>query len=219
MNILLLENDDDFSKIMSSYLLKNNFLVTVVFDGEQAEELIYTNCYDLLLLNINVSIINGLDLAKKLKIEGFTIPIIFITESLSLDDFHKAYAYGANDFIRKPFVLDELLTRIKYIQEHFLIDSNKIISITKQIQFNLSTMSIEKDGETTYLSKKESGILKYFLLNKNRIIGINELIINVWGYEKEPSIATIRTYIKNIRKYLSKDLFETVKGSGYIIKI
>ena len=80
-------------------------------------------------------------------------------------------------------------------------------------------MSIEKETKNISLPKKEAEILKYFLLNKNRIISINELILNIWGYEAEPSIATIRTYIKNIRKHIDKDSFETIKGLGYILKI
>lgn len=81
------------------------------------------------------------------------------------------------------------------------------------------TMSIGKEKETISLPKKEAEILKYFLLNKNRIISINELILNIWGYEAEPSIATIRTYIKNIRKHIDKNSFKTIKGLGYILKI
>lgn len=147
------------------------------------------------------------------------MPIIFISSSVCLDDFKKAYKYGANDFIRKPFSLEELFIRINYIKEKFFIESTKIVKLTDDIKFNFMNMSIEKEHKTIFLPKKEAEILKYFLLNRNRIISINELILNVWGYEAEPSIATIRTYIKNIRKYIDKDSFKTIKGLGYILKI
>lgn len=219
MKILLLENDFVFTEILIPHLEKNNFLVTVAEDGEKAEELIYTHQYDLLILEVDVPKLSGLELAKKLKKQGFKIPIIFLSSSSCVDNFHLAYSYGANDFIRKPFIFDELIVRINYIKEHFLIDTNKIIDIGENIQFNLLTMSITKNGDVNYLTNKEAQILRYFLLNKNRLISTNELVLNVWGYDAEPSIATIRTYIKNIRKHLQKDSFETIKGSGYILKI
>ncbi len=219
MKILLLDNDPVFVDLLIPYLKKNNFLITLVNDGEKAEELIYTQQYDLLVLEVEVPKISGLELAKKLKKQGFTIPIVFLSSSSSIDYFYQAYSYGANDFIRKPFIFDELLVRINYIKEHFLIDTDKIVDLGKNIQFDLMTMSITKNGDVNYLTNKEAQILKYFLLNKNRLISTHELVLNVWGYESEPSIATIRTYIKNIRKHLHKDSFETVKGSGYILKI
>ncbi len=80
-------------------------------------------------------------------------------------------------------------------------------------------MSIIKDLLEVKLPKKEAEIIKYLLLNKNRLISIDELIINIWDYSKEPSIATIRTYIKNIRKILNDSSLETIKGLGYMLKI
>ncbi|WP_375724628.1 response regulator transcription factor [Arcobacter sp. KX21116] len=218
MNILLLEDDIVFADMISEYLIENQFIVTTVYDGEEAEELIYTDTFNLLLFDINVPSIDGLTLANKIKSSGFNIPIIFLSSASGIENLKKAYQYGANDFIKKPFILEEILIRIKYIQRSFFIDSTEIIKISNNITFNLLSISIQKENEIIYLPKKEGKILKYFLLNKNRIISINELIINVWGYDSEPSIATIRTYIKNIRKYLEKDSFETIKGLGYILK-
>ena len=218
MKILLLEDDIVFADMISEYLIENQFIVTTVYDGEEAEELIYTDTFNLLLFDINVPSIDGLTLANKIKSSGFNIPIIFLSSESGIENLKKAYQYGANDFIKKPFILEEILIRIKYIQKCFFIDSTEIIKISNNITFNLLSISVQKDNEIIYLPKKEGKILKYFLLNKNRIISINELIINVWGYDSEPSIATIRTYIKNIRKYLEKDSFETIKGLGYILK-
>lgn len=219
MKILLLEDDIILSEIISEYLIKNNFIVSITYDGYETEQLIYSEQFDLLLLDINVPNISGLSIANKIRSNGLLMPIIFISSSICLDDFKKAYQYGANDFIRKPFSLEELLIRINYIKEKFFIESTKVIKLTNDIKFNFMTMSIGKEKETISLPKKEAEILKYFLLNKNRIISINELILNIWGYEAEPSIATIRTYIKNIRKHIDKNSLKTIKGLGYILKI
>lgn len=219
MKILLLEDDIILAEIISEYLIKNDFIVYTTYDGFEAEELIYSEHFDLLLLDINAPNISGLSITNKIRSNGLLMPIIVLTSSVCLEDLKKAYKYGADDFIRKPFSLEELLIRINYIKEKFFIESIKVVNVTNEIKFNLMTMSIQKKEEIIYLPKKEAEILKYFLFNKNRIISINELILNIWGYDSEPSIATIRTYIKNIRKYIDKDSFETIKGLGYILKI
>lgn len=219
MKILLLEDDIILSEIISEYLEKNNFIVFTVYNGLDAIELTYSKDIDLLILDINVPNINGLEITNKLRKEGYKIPIIFVTSSIHIEDLQKAYKFGGNDFIRKPFSLEELLIRINYIRDNFLINSTEVIKLTDKIKFNLYDMSIQKENETIFLPKKEAEILKFFLLNKNRIISIEELIINIWEYDAEPSISTIRTYIKNIRKYINKESFKTIKGIGYILKI
>jgi DNA-binding response OmpR family regulator len=219
MKILLLEDDIILAEIISEYLIKNDFILYIAYNGEEAEELIYSEQFDLLLLDINVPNISGLSITNKIRCNGLLMPIIVITSSVCLEDLKKAYKYGADDFIRKPFSLEELLIRINYIKEKFFIESIKVVNLTNEIKFNLMTMSIQKKEEIIYLPKKEAEILKYFLFNKNRIISINELVLNIWGYDTEPSIATIRTYIKNIRKYIDKDSFKTIKGLGYILEI
>lgn len=219
MKILLVEDDIIMADIISEYLIQKNFIIINAYNGEQAEELIYSNIYDIILMDINIPRINGLEIAKKMKELGYKIPIIFISNSFSIEEFNQAYLYGANDFLRKPFILDELLVRIFYIKEHFLIESNEGLTITKDIIFNFVNMSIERNNKIFFIPKKEAEVLRYLLLNKNRVISINELILNIWGYDDNPSISTIRTYIKNIRKYINKEILVTVKGLGYILKI
>jgi DNA-binding response OmpR family regulator len=219
MKLLLLEIDPELAEITNNYLVDNNFLVTTISDGEEAENLIYSNNYDLLVLSISQSSINALDIAKRMTENNLIIPTVFLSDSKTIDELQKAYHFGAKDFIRKPFLLEELLIRIDYIKKDLFIDSSKLMYITDSITFNSLNMSICKDDKELFLPKKESEVLKYFLLNKNRIISIEELILQVWGYEGEPSISTIRTYIKNIRKNINKESIQTIKGLGYIFII
>lgn len=217
--ILLLEDDGILSELIKEYLESNSCYVKAVFTADDAEEELYSAKYDLLLFDINLPLFSGLEVLKKIRLDKIFTPIIFMTASNNFKDFEEAYTLGANDFIRKPFELKELLIRIKYIKKIFLIQSSNIITIDENIKFDLLNMCIIKNDLRVKLPKKESEIIKYFLLNKNRIITIDELIINIWDYSKEPSIATIRTYIKNIRKNLNHDYLETVKGLGYMLKI
>ncbi len=217
MKILLLEDDLMLSDILKEYLEVHFYSVFQVFTGNEANEMLYNQKFDLLLFDINVPETNGLNIFEKFKNLGFTTPIIFMTASTNFQEFEEAYRIGANDFLRKPFNLEELKIRIEYIERTILMHSTKLLNIDKKVNFDLLNMCLIKNNIKIILPKKEAEIIKYFLLNKNRIISVDELVINIWEYASEPSIATVRTYIKNIRKNLNN--LSTIKGLGYILKI
>ncbi|MAD43127.1 MAG: DNA-binding response regulator [Arcobacter sp.] len=217
MKILLLEDDLMLSDILKEYLEVHFYSVFQVFTGNEANEMLYNQKFDLLLFDINVPETNGLNIFEKFKNLGFTTPIIFMTASTNFQEFEKAYELGANDFLRKPFNLEELRIRIEYIEKNILMSSTELLKIDSKTSFHLINMYLIQNDRIITLPKKEAEIIKYFLLNKNRTISVEELVINIWEYASEPSIATIRTYIKNIRKKLNN--LSTIKGLGYILKI
>lgn len=217
MKILLLEDDLMLSDILKEYLEVHFYSVFQVFTENEANEMLYNQKFDLLLFDINVPETNGLNIFEKFKNLGFTTPIIFMTASTNFQEFEKAYRIGANDFLRKPFRLEELKIRIEYIEKNILMSSTELLKIDSKTSFHLINMYLIQNDRIITLPKKEAEIIKYFLLNKNRTISVEELVINIWEYENEPSIATVRTYIKNIRKKLNN--LSTIKGLGYIFKI
>ncbi len=219
MKILLLEDDLIYSELIANYLKAKNHDVQTVYDGEEAEEYIYFNKFDLLLLDINVPHISGLEVLKRLRGEKISVPVIFLTSEDSIGFLEQAYSIGCNDYLKKPFELKELIIRINYLNKTHFIENKLFITISDQITLDMSNLVIIKNKETFPLSKKEANILKYFFTNKNKIIDMDELIVNVWEYNVGPSIATIRTYIKNIRKIIGSDYFTTIKGSGYRFNI
>ena len=215
VKILLLEGDIIFSEIIKEYLNFLNHRLEIVFDIDSAEESLYNNKYDLLLLDINVPGGNGLDLLKKFRAAGYKTPTIIMTSSINLNEIERAYKMGCDDYIRKPFELKELSLRMSYLENIYKINFKGKIKINDDIVFDFYNMNIRKKNIYIKIPKKEAEIIKFFLLNRNRIITIDELIINVWEYNEQPSIATIRTYIKNIRKNLKKGFIETIKNIGY----
>lgn len=215
MKILLLEDDLIFCEIITEYLQEQGYDVFQSFTGEEAKELIYTYKYDLLILDINVPVISGINVLNDFRQSGYKTPAIFITSLTNTQELEKAFEIGADDFIKKPFSFNELKARINYIKKIYNIDINEYIKINEDIFFDALNMTIIKDKKSINIPRKEAEIIRYFLLNKNRTVSIDELIINIWEFEHEPSIATIRTYIKNIRKSLTSSCVETVKGFGY----
>ena len=215
MKILLLEDDIIFSEIIEDYLKSLNYSVYPVFDYDTAEEFIYDNKYDLLLLDINIPGGNGLDLLENLRNIGYKIPSIIITSFTNVEEIERAYDIGCDDYIKKPFELKELKARIQYLENIHNINFQGNIKISDDITFDSYNMNIRKKDILIKIPKKEAEIIKFFLLNKNRIITVDELIVNIWKYGDEPSIATIRTYMKNIRRVLEKNFIETIKNVGY----
>lgn len=215
MRILLLEDDIILNEIIEEFLLTINYEVTSTYDGEKAEELIYEELYDLLILDVNVPSINGFALLEKLRGININIPAIFITSLNTIQDLKTGFKVGANDYIKKPFQLDELAIRIENIKKLKQIECTNKININDNLIYNFNTKSILFDNNYFQLSKMESKVFEYLLKNKNRIISIEEISINNWVYDEIPEPTTIRTYIKKIRRFLGNSMIINIKGIGY----
>ena len=215
MKILLLEDDVILSEILEEFLISKQYKVSIAFDGDEAEEHLYSDKFDLLLLDVNVPYVSGFNILKKLREIGDNTPAIFITSLNTIIDLEEGYESGCDDFIKKPFDLKELEMRINYIKKIYNLENGSLLTINENVKLDMSNLSIIKQDEVIALPKKEAQIMKYFLQNKNKIIDIDELIINIWEYDNGPSIATIRTYLKNIRKIIGAEHFSTIKGIGY----
>jgi len=214
MNILLLEDDPLLSKILTKHLQLNH-QTTHVYDGNSALEILEKENFDLLIFDSNVPGISGLNLINELRSYNNTTPIIMITAYQDTAHLKKAFSHGCNDYIRKPFELDELDVRIENINRTFNIEKNQIISISTNILFDADNNQITKDGVTFSIAKKESEFLNYLVINRNRTISKNELTQNLWTFESMPSDATLRVYIRNLRVLIGKDRIVTIRGMGY----
>ncbi len=214
MNILLLEDDLILNEIITEYLESKDYTVTSTYDGEDALTNLFSNIYDLLLLDVNVPNINGFEILQRLRQEKITTPSIFITSLNQIDDLKKGFEVGCNDYIKKPFELEELGLRIDNIKKLFNIDTN-IIKIDENIEFNIQDLILTNEGIIHHLPQKEAKILAYLVNHPNQIISHEELISNIWTYEETPSSSTLRTYIKNLRKVLADEYIQTKKGVGY----
>jgi len=210
--ILLLEDDTILQEIIDEFLQERGYEVDCFENGQDALDAIEKTKYDMLLLDVNVPEIDGFEIVEYLRDIKNTTPVIFITSLTSVKYLQKAFDIGANDYLKKPFDLDELDIRIKHhLSSLKSKDSIEIGKFTFYPKQNL----INNGKEDIALKQKETLILLYFLENKNSIISTDELIENVWQSSSVPSNATIRTYIKNLRKILGNDAITNVKGLGY----
>ncbi len=218
MKILLLEDDPILSEIIEEFLVEHGLHVKLFYDGKTALDAIFEHKFDLLLLDINVPSLNGFELLKEIKNARITTPVIFITSLDQISDVKKGFALGAEDYLKKPFDLEELLVRIERTKKLHNIDTNERITLTNELFFDPSNYEIITPETSYKLRKKEAQLLEYFLKNKNRVLSFEEIIEEVWRFEETPTHATVRTYIKNLRSYGLDALIENTKGVGYVFK-
>jgi DNA-binding response OmpR family regulator len=217
--LLLLEDDDQLREIVCEYLEDNGYKVVCAEDANEAMDRLYEESFDLLLFDVKVPFMSGFDLLSKIRTDGNETPTIFLTSLNSMDDLSKAYDSGCDDYLKKPFELKELLLRVKTLTKRafFHKKQDDKVLLNGDVFFDIKSNKVHKDGQIISLSKKESLILKLLMKHKGVIVTPEQIFQNAWDYEDEPSELSLRTYIKNIRKVIGKDLIENARGQGYIL--
>jgi len=220
MKILLLEDDVALADIISEYLDDNDFNVTLAYDGEEALTHAYESKYDLYIFDVNVPAIKGFDLLKMLRDDNDTTPTIFVTSLNDIEDVSKGFESGADDYLKKPFELAELLLRIRNIQKRtFTQQRSSVVQIDTDLTFDIDTELLNTQKGAISLPQKELKLLKHFLQHPNEIITFENLYKVMWDYDEEISSESLRAHIKNLRKHLSKGMIENLRGIGYRFKM
>jgi DNA-binding response OmpR family regulator len=212
VKILLLEDDTVLADILVDYL-QENYEVQHTYSKNEALKLCEENRYDMYLFDINVPDGNGIKLLEELRSFSDKTPTIFITAFHDTKHLKSAFESGANDFIRKPFDLEELGVRIENIKKHFGIDVK--IMLTPEIAYDTQTHTIQNGVASKTLRAKESACLEYLYRNRHRVVSAEELLQNIWDYEEMPTDNAIRTIVKELRKILGHEHILNVRGEGY----
>ncbi len=214
--VFLLEDDTNLSDTVVEFLEEEGFEVETAYSGEEAEEKLYEKRYDLLLLDVNVPGTNGFDLLKYARSNGVDTPAIFITSLDTLESLEEGYESGADDYIRKPFALKELLLRMEsLLKRKFSHKKDPGIEIAPGITFDSVGGTLYVNGEPASLQPKELALLKLFLSRPDEVIGHDTIYEHLWSYDETPSESSLRTYIKNLRKIIGKDRIVSIKRYGY----
>jgi DNA-binding response OmpR family regulator len=214
--ILLLEDDTNLNETVTEFLEENGYEVVSVYDGYEAQEKLYETKFDLLLLDINVPGVDGLQLLQESRKEGIVAPAIFITSMDSVDDLERGFESGCDDYIRKPFALKELLIRVEtLLKRSFFHEAKERIPVHENVAYDIKTGELIIDGETVTLGNKESRLMKLFMKHQGEVISHERIYRHLWDYEEEPSDSALRTYIKNLRKIIGKESIVSIKKQGY----
>jgi len=214
--LLLLEDDLALNETVVDYFENLGFSITPVYDGNSALDTIYEQSFDLLLLDVNVPDINGFEILKSIRERDVTTPAIFITSLNSMSDVEDGYESGCDDYIRKPFALKELKLRVESIlKREFFHASNSKIEISENIYYDPESDLLRVDESEIQLKNKDAKLLKLFLQNRDKLVTHETIYEALWEYGEDISESALRTYIKNLRKYLGKEKIVSIKKLGY----
>jgi DNA-binding response OmpR family regulator len=215
VKILYLEDDVNLSETIVEFLHAEGFIVVCVYDSEEALDKLYRENFDLLIFDVNLDGMNGFELLKSLRDSDINTPTIFTTSRNTIDDLARGYEVGADDYLKKPFALKELLFRIKAIIKREYKTNQELLSLYENIVFNINTNELIVNEIKTTLNHKESELLKLLIKNRNQCVIFDTIFENVWSFDEVHSDMSLRTYIKNLRSIIGKDKIVSIKKVGY----
>ncbi len=221
--ILLLEDDLILSKEISNFLKANDMDCDCVFDGEVFFRQIKSNSYNLYLLDINVPKLNGLDVCNKIRETDKNTPIIMISAYGDLNDKMDAFQLGGDDYLVKPFHLEELLIRIYSVLRRSSVPQLKEnLIIVEDLEISPDTMIVKRAGNTIDLTQKEYQLLLLLAKAKGRILSKQSISEQIWDVHFDTNLNTIEVYINFLRKKIDRNhevkLIHTRPGFGYYLK-
>lgn len=219
MRILLVEDDFNLAETLAEAITDQRYVVDVAIDGESALDYIKSLDYDLILLDVMLPDLNGIELCQKLRSQGHQMPILMITALDTISDKIVGLDAGADDYIIKPVDLGELFARIRALLRRGNTSSSPILEWGK-LQFNPSTYEVNYDKQPIRLTPKEYSILELLLRNGRRVLSRSVIIDSIWSLETPPDEDTVKVHIRSLRQKLRKvgasgDFIETVHGLGY----
>ncbi len=221
-HILVVEDEESLAETIALNLQLENYKVTIAKSGKLALNLFKTNfnTINLVLLDVMLPEINGFELCKEFKVLNPAVPIIFLTAKNQIADKIEGLKLGADDYITKPFDLEELLLRVSNLIKRTQKETSTVFSFNN-CTINFETFEIKDiSGSHSTLSKREIGLLRLLTENANKVISRDEIIEKLWDVNENASSRTIDNYILNFRKYFEVNPkepahFHSIRGVGY----
>ncbi len=217
MKILVVEDNPAINKLLVRTLEKNGYTVYSVFTGKEAADIIEQQEFDLVLLDIMLPEIDGYEVFAYMR--EYDLPVIFLTAKDQLSDRVSGLRSGAEDYITKPFDLEELLARVEVVlRRNGKTNSNKLLR-WQYIEINEKTRAVTARNQAVSLTPKEYELLLYLIRNKGIILPREKIYQKIWGREEEPNSRTLDLHIQRIRNKLrlGQDL-RTIYGVGYLLE-
>ena len=218
MKVLLVEDDRRLAESLRRSLIESRMVVDVSHDGESAFAAASANPYDVIVLDLMLPRLNGLELTRRLRDTRIETPILVLTARDAVDDRVAGLEAGADDYLVKPFALREVIARLRALTRRHLPDRKAQLR-AGSVLLDTASHLLTVDGKNVELTTKEFAILEYFLLNPGRLLTRSQILEHAWDYDFEGGRNLIEVYVGRLRKKLIEagagDPFVTVRGSGY----
>lgn len=225
LSILLVEDEENLQDTLKLNFEMEGYNVTSAYNGEEALRTLHNEYFDLIILDVMLPEIDGITVCENIRLSNTELPILMLSAKNQSTDRILGLKKGADDYLTKPFSLEELLIRVKLL----INKSQKISSkepVAEEYNFGKNIINFKslecttKGGEAVALTKKEAMLLKLLIENKNEVVTREKILQSVWGYNVYPTTRTVDNFILNFRKYFEDDsrnpkYFHSVRGIGY----
>jgi len=220
MKILIVEDEHLIANALKKGLEQEHYTVDLVFDGLKGLDLAASGDYDIVLLDLMLPKMDGMEICRQLRSQQIHVPILMLTAKSQTEDKIKGLNCGADDYLTKPFAFEELLARIRALARRPQTAAAEIITVG-DLSLNLSNYEVVRQKKIISLSSREYSLLECLMRHTNKILTKDQLIQYVWSYESDILPNTVEVYIRNLRQKIDKNykvkLIKTIRGFGYKI--
>lgn len=216
MKLLLVEDEEDLSAIVAKELQQSGYAVDTAYDGEEALYMYDVNEYDLIVLDLNLPVIDGLEVLKEIRKKDTHTKILILSARTQVEQRVEGLNLGANDYMVKPFDFSELEARINALLRIDFIQSPSVLKCGN-LTINLLLKQADLSGETLTLTKKEYSILEYLFRHRDEVISAETLIEHIWNSDVDLFSNSLHYHIHSLKKKLNSSYIKNIRGYGYIL--
>lgn len=221
MRLLLAEDEPALSKALTAILERNNYSVDTAFDGQEALDFLESDNYDGVILDIMMPKVDGIEVLKRIREKGSTIPVLLLTAKSEIDDKVAGLDAGANDYLTKPFNSRELLARIRAMTRVLSVQTSSHLQFGN-ITLNQATYELSSVVGTYRLANKEFQMMEILMSNPGTLVSSERFMEKIWGYDSEAEINVVWVYISYLRKKLTalqaNIRIKAIRNAGYILE-
>ncbi|ERL04229.1 MULTISPECIES: response regulator transcription factor [unclassified Leptotrichia] len=222
MRLLVVEDEKKLNELITKKLKKEYYGVDSCFDGEEAVRYVEGTEYDAIILDIMLPKLDGFEVIKRIRAKKNKVPILLLTARDNIDDKVKGLDYGADDYLVKPFIFEELMARIRVLLRRNSGNADNVVTIAN-LKVDLDAKTVFRDDLLIKLSGREYSILEYLIRNKGKILSRERIEDHIWNYDYEGGTNVIDVYIRYLRKKIDDNytpkLIHTIRGLGYVLRV
>ena len=222
MRLLVVEDEKNLNKLITKKLTSEGYTVDSCFDGLEAMDYLSMASYDGVISDVMMPRLDGFQMLQKMRQQGNTTPVLFLTARDSIEDRVEGLDMGASDYLVKPFAFQELLARIRVLTRVKAQGAAGSTYSIADLTLNTATRQVVRGGRSISLSAKEFALLEYLMRNKDRVLSRDQIENNLWNFDYEGGTNAVDVYIRYLRKKIDEDfdrkLIHTVRGVGYVLR-
>jgi heavy metal response regulator len=221
MRILVVEDEKKVARFIQQGLEEEHYTVDVAYDGENGAVMAETQNYDVVILDVMLPSMSGIDVTRRLRGNRITIPILMLTAKTATEDKVAGLDSGADDYLTKPFAVAELLARVRSLLRRGALEKSTVLTCG-DLELDTVSHKAHRRGRVIDLTAKEYALLEYFLRNKDRVLSRTIISEHIWDYNFDTGTNLIDVYVNHLRNKIDsgfeRRLIHTVRGVGYVLR-